>query len=52
MLALASINKSEHKNELKHRHPKLTSQEKGKINSWTRLFLFLTDSPNVLHSVR
>ena len=52
MLALASKNKSEHKNELKHRHPKLTSQEKGKINSWTCLFLFLKTSPNVLHSVR
>ena len=38
--------------EFQHRHPKLTSRERRKINSRTHLYLFLKASRVVLCGVR
>ena len=38
--------------EFQHRHPKLTSRERRKINSRTHLYLFMKASRVVLRGVR
>ena len=38
--------------EFEQRHPKLTSRERGKINSQTRMYLFMKVSRTVLSGVR
>ena len=38
--------------EFEQRHPKLTSRERGKINSQTCMYLFMKASRTVLSGVR
>ena len=38
--------------EFEQRHPKVTSRERGKINSQTRMYLFMKASRTVLSGVR